>query len=58
MRDMKTNPKSLKNQIHTIIHDFLTDPLYYLVHIFSWVLMCVLIGGFALSAVPFFLKKI
>ena len=55
---MKTNPKSLKNQIHTIIHDFLTDPLYYLVHIFSWVLMCVLIGGFALSAVPFFLKKI
>ena len=55
---MKTNPKSLKNQIHIIIHDFLTDPLLYIVYATAWVLMCVLIGGIALSAVLFFLKKI
>lgn len=55
---MKTNPKSLKNQIHIIIHDFLTDPHYYLIYIFSWVFYCVLVGGFALPAMLFFLKKI
>jgi hypothetical protein len=35
----------MKKLLEIIIHDFLTDPLYYITLTLSWVLICVLIGG-------------
>ena len=35
----------MKKLLEKIKHDFLTDPLYYLLNAFSWILSCVLIGG-------------
>jgi hypothetical protein len=35
----------MKEIIETIIHDFLTDPLYYITIALSWILLGVLIVG-------------
>ncbi len=35
----------MKKLLEIIIHDFLTDPLYYITLTLSWVLICILIGG-------------